>query len=95
MATSPPISPTVATPLAHRKRRHSEMTGSNIDVSGADHEIISSAKQTANGTHVVSSSNGGVEERTLEDENADEGSSSIEDFVDTAELEPYQTRWYD
>jgi len=28
MATPPPLSPTVATPLAHRKRRHSEMNGS-------------------------------------------------------------------
>lgn len=94
MAASPPLSPVVATPLAHRKRRHSEMTRDVIDLTGeADNDEVPAMKKAANGVHDTSGSNGVNGERNLEDEGAEDeedDKSLVEDILDTAELDPYR-----
>lgn len=92
MAASPPISPVVATPLAHRKRRHSEMTREYVDLTGDD-EVAPDGKQAANGVHETPATNGTNGERKLEDdevEDDEDDKSLVEDILDTAELEPYR-----
>lgn len=104
MAASPPLSPVVATPLAHRKRRHSEMVREVIDLTGEDEDEVPLPKKATNGAHGAAESNGSTGERRLEDDDADnddDDKSLIEDILDTAELEPYSPKgklfwwWYE
>ena len=98
MATSPPISPKVATPLAHRKRRHStiERNGSGPTCDGDDIDNLDALTSPAN----ISSY--GVERAALNDSSAtatvirkledddEDDEESFEDILDSAELEPYK-----
>lgn len=90
MAASPPLSPVVATPLAHRKRRHSAMNRGSIDLTRENDEGTP-RKARASSVPEPAIPNGTATERKLEDEDeSDEDSKSlIEDLLDTAELEPY------
>lgn len=103
MATSPPISPKVATPLAHRKRRHSaiERNGTgpacdenddldqNLDAVGSLNKIAeSSGEQPAPND---SSATASVIRKLEDDDDIDEDDKEMfEDILDTAELEPYK-----
>ena len=93
MAASPPLSPVVATPLAHRKRRHSEMTREVIDLTGEDDDELPAVKKAANGVHETAASNETTGQTRLEDDDAeddDDDNSLVEDILDTADLEPYR-----
>ena len=96
MATSPPISPTVVTPLAHRvmKRRHSEIAGHPvIDLTGDDEDEVPSQKLATSPTPAHAVSNGKAPKRKIEDGEFDgvdlEDRELLEDILDTADLEPY------
>ena len=102
MATSPPISPTVATPLAHRKRRHSAIER-NDSGPACDGDDIDDLDALPSPTRL---SNGGAEKlmpsdssatatvmRKLEDDDDDvdeDDKEALDDVLDTAELEPYR-----
>ena len=96
MAQSPPISPTVATPLAHRKRRHSAIDRSVIDLTQDDDDDDEPSspvaqKQKLNGEIDPNGPTATVA-RKLEDEDEveEDDSELFEDILDTAELEPYR-----
>ncbi|KAK3051591.1 NAD-dependent histone deacetylase sir2 [Extremus antarcticus] len=99
MALSPVASPQpkVATPLAHRKRRHSALDKGVIDLTGDGDEDAAAAPMGATDGHVTAakSTNGDHRPtlpRKLEDdaeEADDDNQSLIDDMLDTAELEPY------
>ncbi|KAK3691125.1 NAD-dependent histone deacetylase sir2 [Vermiconidia calcicola] len=97
------MSTKVATPLAHRKRRHSAIDRSAIDLTGSDDSKHSGHKTATNGAVAASGNISDVAPRAengtsshatrkLEDENDDsgEGESEYEDIVDAAELEPWR-----
>ena len=103
MAHSPPISPKVATPLAHRKRRHSvierdviDLTGededSTVDFGGAPTSPIKRSPSHASGVAANgTSATAAVARRLEDDEEIDEDDKEmLEDILDTAELEPYK-----
>ena len=107
MAHSPPISPKVATPLAHRKRRHSVIERDVIDLTGDDEDStvefgpaprspIKHSTPHVSGTAPNGSSATAVVSRKLEDdEEIDEDDKELlEDILDTAELEPYKPGEY-
>jgi hypothetical protein len=107
MAHSPPISPKVATPLAHRKRRHSVIERHVIDLTGDDedstvefgpapHSPIKRSTSNASGAAPSGSSVTAIVARKLEDdEEIDEDDKEmLEDILDTAELEPYKPGEY-
>ena len=91
MAASPPISPVVATPLGHRKRRHSEMNRECIDLTG-DNDDVAKSDRVTNGANQVQAANGIIEEGLHEDDEDDEedNQSLVEDLLDEAEIEPYK-----
>lgn len=103
MASSPPISPKVATPLAHRKRRHSAIDRNaarpscneeNSSDQGVD-ALLSPTKIT-NATVAIAAPNGSsataaVARKLEDDEEVDDDDKELfEDILDTAELEPYK-----
>jgi hypothetical protein len=106
MAASPPISPKVATPLAHRKRRFSALDrGTVIDLTGPSDEdgpsspiftrkVIPSTNRNGAESTQVAHTSGTEQVRKLEDESQDgddeDDKSLMEDMLDTAELEPYE-----
>ncbi len=103
MANSPPLSPTVATPVAHRKRRHSVIERDVIDLTGNDGDSTvdfgtaptSPAKLSSPhkpGTHATESSATAAVARKLEDDDEidEDDKELLEDILDTAELEPYK-----
>lgn len=104
MATPPlpPLSPTVATPLAHRKRRHSEMAHEGVALAGKD--LNMGKEQLSTNTEEA---NGKVEEEEEGDRevvgdavesnasysnpsDSEEEHELIRDVVDSAELEPWE-----
>ena len=99
MAHSPPpqpISPTVATPLAHRKRRHSAIIDTSvIDLTQDDEELRSpvAQRQKLNGEVEANGPTAKVV-RKLEDEGEidEDDEELLEDVLDTAELDPYKPR---
>ena len=90
---SPPISPVVATALQHRKRRHSKIDNSVIDLTQDGSEPSSpNAKPKATNGEANGHGSHATVARTLEDDD-DLGESDkelCEDILDTAELEPYR-----
>ena len=96
MAHSPPISPVVATPLAHRKRRHSKIDNSVIDLT-ADNEPSSPVAKTkaTNGDTNGNNSKSSIVRNLEDDDDLDESDKKLfEDILDTAELEPYMAGQY-
>lgn len=88
MAQPPPISPVVATPLAHRKRRHSKIDSSVIDLTEPS-SPVGKAKAT-NGETIVNGSYTSIARKLEDDDDLDESDKELfEDILDTAELEPY------
>ena len=90
---SPPLSPTVATPLAHRKRRHSVMSPTLETTQGNHAGLTTATPQTANGDTSLNCTNA---KESCEIENNghlldDENDESLhEDILDSAELDPYK-----
>jgi hypothetical protein len=103
MASSPPISPKVATPLAHRKRRHSAIDRNaaapacdddNSSDQGVD-AVLSPTKMSNSNVAVTipngSSATAAVARKLEDDEEVDDDDKELfEDILDTAELEPYK-----
>ena len=101
MASSPPISPKVATPLAHRKRRHSAIdrtaAGPACDeANSSEQDALLSPTKTTNSNVGVAAPNGSsataaVARKLEDDEEVDDDDKELfEDILDTAELEPYK-----
>lgn len=103
MASSPPISPKVATPLAHRKRRHSVMErngavpacdGDDSLNQGADSLILRPKISNSDVSTTVqngSSATAAVVRKLEDDSDIDDDDKELfEDILDTAELEPYR-----
>ena len=98
MAQSPPpISPTVATPLAHRKRRHSAIDTSVIDITQDDEESRSpvAQRQKLDGEIEASGPTATVVRKLEDQDEIDEDDKELlEDVLDTVELEPYKPGTY-
>ena len=99
MAQSPPISPTVATPLAHRKRRHSaiERNVTNvIDLTQDDQPKSPVARrQKVEAGEDANGASATVARKLEEEDEIDEDDKELfEDILDTAELEPYKPGKY-
>lgn len=104
MATTSPISTSpitkVATPLTHRKRRHSALDGSGVDAVDTIHNGHDEKRTTPTPTAQAHAIGPGHPQghgsplpvRDLQDDDGedDENKSLIEDILDTAELEPYK-----
>ena len=103
MASSPPISPKVATPLAHRKRRHSaidrnaaglacdEETSSDRGVDALRSPTRNLSSNVAVAATDGSSATAAIARRLEDDEEVDDDDKEFfEDILDTAELEPYK-----
>ena len=92
MASPPPPLPTIASPLGHRKRRHSQIL--------KDDGILEHWNRATNGSNGNADTHTDKKSRELGDsseDEADEGEddddgSLFEELLDTVELQPYERK---
>jgi len=94
MASPPPPLPTIASPLGHRKRRHSQVP--------KDDQNLEDGNRPTNGSNGTADDHAdkklrelgdSSDEETYEDDDEEDDKSLFEELLDTVELQPYEREW--